>query len=139
MKRLFVIQEHRANRAGLHWDIRFESFGELETYDNKRPETNEPKGSTEKRVLRSFVIPKHHLPERGERLLVIPTEDHPWEYQNFEGKIEQGYGKGDVKLLFCGEVDVVDFMPNKVKFVYEDILYVLYKAGRMWLAARKVL
>ena len=31
-------------------------------------------------VLRSFAIPKGHLPMPGEKVLAIPTEDHPLEY-----------------------------------------------------------
>ncbi|KKM02521.1 hypothetical protein LCGC14_1783540, partial [marine sediment metagenome] len=51
MNRTFVIQEHDAEQAGLHWDLRFETTGETDTYDSKRPETNEPRGTGE-RVLR---------------------------------------------------------------------------------------
>ena len=46
-KGLFLIQEHDAVRAGLHWDIRFEKND----------------------ILESFVIPKHRLPKEKEQLL----------------------------------------------------------------------
>ena len=45
-KRLLVIQEHDAVKAGLHWDIRFED------------EINGEK------ILRSFAVPKHRLPNK---------------------------------------------------------------------------
>ena len=39
-----VIQEHHAEKAGLHWDLRFESYGDLDLYEQKRPTTNEHHG-----------------------------------------------------------------------------------------------
>ncbi len=138
MNRTFVIQEHDAEQAGLHWDLRFETTGETDTYDSKRPETNEPRGTGE-RVLRSFVIPKHRLPELDEKLLVIQTEDHPWDYRNFDGHIEQGYGKGPVKLLFCGEVEIRVFRPTKIEFLYDEKLYNLFYVRPMkkWMITQK--
>ena len=138
MNRTFVIQEHDAEQAGLHWDLRFETTGETDTYDSKRPETNEPRGTGE-RVLRSFVIPKHRLPEIDEKLLVIQTEDHPWDYRNFDGHIEQGYGKGPVKLLFCGEVEIRVFRPTKIEFLYDEKLYNLFYVRPMkkWMITQK--
>ena len=62
MKKLLVIQEHNADKAGLHWDVRFEhDLGSSEQYDSMRPNTNEPTNSKAKKVLKSFVIPKHNL------------------------------------------------------------------------------
>jgi len=138
MKRTFVIQEHNAEKAGLHWDLRFETTGETDTYDSKRPQTNEPRGTGE-RVLRSFVIPKHRLPEIDEKLLVIQTEDHPWDYRNFDGVIEQGYGKGPVKLLFCGEVEIRVFKSTKIEFLHDERLYNLFYVRPMnkWMITQK--
>lgn len=138
MKRTFVIQEHDAERAGLHWDLRFECHGDTDEYDSMRPETNEPRGTGD-RVLRSFVVPKHRLPEIDEKLLVIQTEDHPWNYRNFEGYIEQGYGKGPVKLIFCGEIDVPIFKDTKIEFRYDNRLYNLFYVRPMqkWMLTQK--
>jgi hypothetical protein len=127
MNRYFVIQEHDADRAGLHWDIRFEDDGSLEGYLDKRDqETNEPYTSGENKVLRSFVIPKHRFPCSGEKLLCIEVEPHPWEYREFDGEIESGYGKGTVKLLFSDYIEVPIFTDNKIEFVFEGNTYKIF-------------
>ncbi len=99
MKRLFVIQEHNAKRAGLHWDLRFEDNG----------------------VLKSWAVPKHRLPEVGERLLAMPTEDHPWSYRDVDGIIEDGYGAGTVKLVYSDQVEVKTFTDSKIAFTYDVV------------------
>lgn len=80
----FCIQEHNAEKAGLHWDFRIEING----------------------VLKSWAIPKHRLPKDGERLLAVPTEDHPMSYLEWSGTIEEGYGKGTVKLIAAGDCEI---------------------------------
>lgn len=117
MNRLFVIQEHNAKVAGLHWDLRFEHNG----------------------VLVSFAVPKHRLPAADERLLAIPTEDHPMWYKDFDGVIHEGYGAGTVKLIFCGETEVSELSGSKIKFTYEGITYSLFymKGTSRWLITRK--
>ena len=138
MNRTFVIQEHGAKVAGLHWDLRFEAYGDTDTYDAKRPETNEPRGTGD-RVLKSFAVPKHRLPEIDERLLAIPTEDHPWDYRNFSGYIQSGYGEGPVELKFCGEVEILVFRGTKIEFRYDDKLYNLFYVRPMkkWMITQK--
>jgi len=138
MKRTFVIQEHDAIRAGLHWDLRFEAYGDTDVYDAKRPTTNEPRGTGD-RVLRSFAVPKHRLPEIDEKLLAIPTEDHPWDYRNFSGHIDSGYGEGPVELKFCGKVEILVFKETKIEFLYDDKLYNMYYVRPMkkWMITQK--
>lgn len=135
-KRLLVIQEHNALRAGLHWDVRFECFkGELDTYLDKRSEhSGEPRDTSDDRVLRSFVIPKHEFPsQKGNVRMAILVDDHPWSYRNFEGEIKEGYGKGTVKLIHCGEVEVKTFTENKITFHYGDHWYTIFKASKGYL------
>ena len=136
MRRLLVIQEHNALKAGKHWDIRFEARGDTFAYDTKRPETNEPRGTTEK-VLRSFVIPKCRFPKKREYILAIQTEDHPWKYKDFEGEIEQGYGKGHVRLVYNDDITVYKFKNEKITFHYGGVDYVLFKTKKNWLMTRK--
>jgi hypothetical protein len=137
-KRLLVIQEHNAKRAGLHWDVRFEDGGELSSYMNKRDEnSNEPMRSSSKKVLRSFVIPKHEFPEKGKVRMAILVEDHPWEYKDFEGTIESGYGAGDVKLLFSDYVNVSEFNEDKIIFEFKDKEYMIFKTDRNYLIKQK--
>jgi hypothetical protein len=142
MKRLFVIQEHEANRAGLHWDIRFETGGDTSEYISKRKggTTPEPMTQTDK-VLRSFAIPKHRFPEAGEKLLATPTEDHPWDYRNFEGVIPSGYGAGTVKLVFSDYINVIDFTATKICFEFDGIKYTMFpmKGKKFWLITQSSL
>ena len=87
------IQRHKADQAGEHIDFRI--------------------GDPEIQLL-SWAIPKAKLPEPNERLLAVQQPLHEYDYGTFEGRIEEGYGKGDVKLEKYGKVLVTDIGPNKI-------------------------
>ena len=112
-KGLFLIQEHDAVRAGLHWDIRFEKND----------------------ILESFVIPKHRLPKEKEQLLAVKVNDHSWDWQFFEGKIGPGFGEGTVKCVFRDEVEMERIMDEeitkKIIFNYKGKKYQINKASWM--------
>ena len=78
MKR-FVIHRHEAEKAGLHHDIRLEYKG----------------------VLQSWAIPKL-LPQDDKKRLAIKVEDHSLKWIDMEGRIKEGYGKGNVYIFDTG-------------------------------------
>ena len=86
----FVIQKHAARR--LHYDFR------LEMED----------------VLKSWALPKGLPWKRGEKHLAVEVEDHPIEYEDFEGVIPEGqYGGGTVMVWDRGTYYVYGEQPLK--------------------------
>ena len=89
----FVIQKHDATR--IHYDLRLERDG----------------------VMVSWAVPKGLPAVKGERHLAVQTEDHPLEYNTFEGTIPKGhYGAGEVRIWDHGTYDRVEWTDTKVSF-----------------------
>jgi bifunctional non-homologous end joining protein LigD len=89
----FVIQKHDATR--IHYDLRLERDG----------------------VMVSWAVPKGLPAVKGERHLAVQTEDHPIEYNAFEGTIPKGhYGAGEVRIWDHGTYDRVEWTDAKVSF-----------------------
>jgi bifunctional non-homologous end joining protein LigD len=86
----FVIQKHAARR--LHYDFRLEMEG----------------------VLKSWALPKGLPWKRSEKHLAVEVEDHPIEYEDFEGIIAEGqYGGGTVMVWDRGTYYVYGEQPLK--------------------------
>jgi len=89
----FAVQEHQAERAGKHYDLRI--------------------GDPESGRAFSWALPKARLPEPGEKLLAIPQPIHSIPYMDFSGVISEGYGKGKVKLPVREKVEVIYSKPGR--------------------------
>lgn len=108
---VFVIQEHHAR--ALHWDFRLEHDG----------------------VLVSWALPKGLPLDPAENHLAVHTEDHPLEYQDFEGEIPKGeYGGGQVTIWDRGTYGVEKWRGDEVRVVLHGTRatgrYVLFPTGK---------
>lgn len=79
----FVVHRHHASR--LHYDLRLEKNGTLE----------------------SWAVPKGMPPEPGMKRLAVKVEDHPIEYLHFQGEIPKGeYGGGMMWIYASGKYEI---------------------------------
>jgi bifunctional non-homologous end joining protein LigD len=109
----FCVQKHLASH--LHYDFRLEHNG----------------------VLLSWAVPKGPSLDPKTKRLAMQTEDHPFDYGEFEGVIPEGYGAGIVMLWDKGtwmpEVPDVDAALRKgdLKFTLDG-----YKLKGSWVLVR---
>jgi len=116
MSPIFVVHEHHARRAGLHYDLRLEIGG----------------------VLKSWAFRKELPTTPGIKRLGIPQPDHEPSYADFEGVIEEGYGAGLVRIWDRGEFKLLEYEEGrKIVFVAMGSKlrgrYVMVNIGRGWL------
>lgn len=114
----FVIQEHHARR--LHYDFRLERDG----------------------VLLSWAVPKNLPASPSVNHLAVRTEDHPMEYEYFEGTIPAGeYGAGEVRVWDSGTYDTEKFRPDEIIVTLHGKKIsgryaLIHTDGKNWLAHR---
>ena len=103
----FVVQKHAATR--LHFDLRLELDG----------------------VMKSWAVPKGPSLDPADKRLAMEVEDHPIDYNTFEGIIPKGqYGGGTVMLwdrgiYTYGDVDVPPLEGLRRGYEKGDLKFVL--------------
>jgi bifunctional non-homologous end joining protein LigD len=99
----FVVQEHHARR--LHWDFRLEVDG----------------------VMKSWAVPKGPSLNPADKRLAIQTEDHPIEYNKFEGTIPAGhYGAGTVSIWDAGTFELERPAPAREQIERGELKFILH-------------
>jgi hypothetical protein len=91
----FVVQRHKAKRAGEHFDFR---LGDPKT--GRGP---------------SWAM--KYLPNKGEQNLGVQKPTHTIPYLDFKGEIKDGYGAGNVETHIRDKVDVIESNNDKIRFV----------------------
>ena len=129
----FVVIEHKAIKAGLHYDLRFEI-----------PKSNK---------WASFAVRKGVPLSPGKKVLAVKTKDHSRKEALFTGTIKAGeYGAGNLKkwdsgsciiLKYSSTSMTIDFKGSKVKGIYHFVstgvidkdfkkpTYMLFKSSKL--------
>jgi len=98
----YVLQEHKAQRAGHHYDLRL--------------------GGGPRDTFFSWALPKG-MPRPGERpRLAVPTPLHTRQAATYKGRLS-GYGAGEVDIAKRGQVMVTEVGPGLVSFTIASERY----------------
>lgn len=115
---MFVIQEHKAIKAGLHYDIRLGHNGVLKSWATKK--------------LIDIINNK------AKRIMIFETPDHDPTWLDFEGEIESGYGAGKVLIWDKGTFTISTWKNNHITVIFNGskikgkYTFLQYKQGQ-WL------
>ncbi len=111
----FVVHEHKAKRAGLHYDLRLEKDG----------------------VLMDWAFRKEIPLNVGTKRFGVKQSNHSLVWLSFEGKIEDGYGAGEMTIWDKGTYEVIEESEHHMKFRFNGSKmngeYVLVKFKNGWL------
>ncbi|MBS7642721.1 3'-phosphoesterase [Candidatus Bathyarchaeota archaeon] len=88
----FVVHEHIARKAGLHYDLRIEVNG----------------------ILKDWAFRKPPPEEIGVKRFGVAQPDHDIYWLNFEGEIDNGYGAGVMRIWDQGLYDLVKMTDNSI-------------------------
>lgn len=112
------VQEHKAKRAGLHYDLRLN-----------------PPGTTH---AHSWAV-RAGLPSPGAKTLAVIQPTHHSEYMGFSGTLKSGYGAGEVRSIIDEPVRILNSNEDEINFVRgatsgNPMRYLLKRVGnRNWL------
>ena len=111
----FIVVEHDAKKARLHWDLRF-----------KMPNSQN---------WASFAVRKGIPLNPGQKVLAIRTHDHTEKEALFLGVIDDGYGAGNLKKWDDGQCVIHKYSPSHVAIEFKGRkvkgLYHLINTGVM--------
>jgi hypothetical protein len=91
----FTVHSHKAERRGDHFDLRL--------------------GDPETGHAHSWAM-STKWPKPGESTWAIAQPTHTVKYMDFNGRIESGYGKGDVSLHDRDKVEIINAKPGHISF-----------------------
>ena len=95
----FIIHLHRADRVGLHYDIRLEKDNKLKSWACRK-------------------IPDL-IDNKTKKILIIQQPDHKMDWFDFKGEITDGYGKGKVEIWDKGIYDTIKWEKNSIVVVFK--------------------
>lgn len=118
-----AVHDHHAEKRGRHFDLR---LGDPST------------GHAHSWAMHA------EWPKPGEKTWAIAQPTHTMKYMDFEGTIEDGYGKGDVSLHDRGKTEITNSRPGHISFnIYRGSgpeEYSLHRVGdKQWILMNRTM